>query len=61
MTDDELVSYDPIDFDLEEYRKDVGVERLLHDKKEEILMHRWRFPSLSLHGIEGDEFDFRQE
>ncbi|CAK8695394.1 unnamed protein product [Clavelina lepadiformis] len=53
VTDDELVSYDPIDFDLEEYRKDVGVERLLHDKKEEILMHRWRFPSLSLHGIEG--------
>ena len=53
MTDDELASYKPIDFDLDEYRKDVGVEKLLHEDKAQLLMHRWRFPSLSLHGIEG--------
>ena len=48
-----MVSYDPIDFSLDEYRKDVGVERLLYEDKAQLLMHRWRFPSLSLHGIEG--------
>ncbi|XP_078491250.1 cytosolic non-specific dipeptidase-like [Ciona intestinalis] len=53
VTDDELQTYDPIDFDLNEYKKDVGVDGLLHDTKRDILMHRWRFPSLSLHGIEG--------
>uniref|UniRef100_H2ZQD7 Peptidase M20 dimerisation domain-containing protein n=1 Tax=Ciona savignyi TaxID=51511 RepID=H2ZQD7_CIOSA len=53
VTKDELLTYDPIDFDLEEYKKDVGVDGLLHPTKRDILMHRWRFPSLSLHGIEG--------
>jgi len=53
VTDEELASYGPIDFDLEEYKKDVGVEKLLKSTKQEILMNRWRFPSLSIHGIEG--------
>ena len=45
------------DFDLESYKKDVGVDSvtdtLLHGSAEEVLMHRWRYPVLSLHGIEG--------
>uniref|UniRef100_A0AAQ5ZZZ5 Peptidase M20 dimerisation domain-containing protein n=1 Tax=Amphiprion ocellaris TaxID=80972 RepID=A0AAQ5ZZZ5_AMPOC len=53
LTDEETKLYEKIDFDLEEYCKDVGVGQLLHDTKEQILMHRWRYPSLSLHGIEG--------
>nr|CAB3231965.1 cytosolic non-specific dipeptidase-like [Phallusia mammillata] len=53
VTPEELKSYDPIDFDLEEYKKDVGVKGLLHPSKKDILMHRWRYSSLSLHGIEG--------
>ncbi|XP_077599323.1 cytosolic non-specific dipeptidase [Stigmatopora nigra] len=53
VTDDERQLYDKIEFDLEEYRTDVGVKQLLHNTKEQILMHRWRYPSLSLHGIEG--------
>ncbi|NXS02189.1 CNDP2 dipeptidase, partial [Oxylabes madagascariensis] len=53
VTDEELALYEKIDFDLTEYAKDVGATRLLHDAKREILMHRWRYPSLSLHGIEG--------
>lgn len=79
LTDDETQLYEKIDFDLEEYCKDVGVRKLLHSTKasrgrrqkvkrvhgaevepfsffvlqEQILMHRWRYPSLSLHGIEG--------
>lgn len=31
----------------------MGAETLLHDCKKDILMHRWRYPSLSLQGIEG--------
>nr|XP_057903012.1 cytosolic non-specific dipeptidase [Doryrhamphus excisus] len=53
LTDEEKQLYDKIEFDLDEYSKDVGVEQLLHSSKEQILMHRWRYPSLSLHGIEG--------
>ncbi|XP_068003668.1 cytosolic non-specific dipeptidase [Melanerpes formicivorus] len=53
VTDEELMLYEKIDFDLAEYAKDVGAAKLLHDTKREILMHRWRYPSLSLHGIEG--------
>ncbi|XP_001366150.1 cytosolic non-specific dipeptidase [Monodelphis domestica] len=53
LSDEELSLYQKIDFDLEEYAKDVGAKKLLHDSKEDILMHRWRYPSLSLHGIEG--------
>ncbi|PVD33413.1 hypothetical protein C0Q70_04669 [Pomacea canaliculata] len=53
LTEEEMALYESIDFDLEEYRQDVGVQRLIHNKKEDILMHRWRYPSLSLHGIEG--------
>ncbi|XP_034492402.1 cytosolic non-specific dipeptidase isoform X2 [Marmota flaviventris] len=53
VTREEHELYDHIDFDLEEFAKDVGAETLLHDFKKDILMHRWRYPSLSLHGIEG--------
>lgn len=46
--------YKKIDFDVAEYRAGVGCKRLLHNEvKETILMHRWRYPSLSIHGIEG--------
>ena len=34
----------------EEYRQEIGTERLMHDTKEKILQHRWRNPSLSIHG-----------
>ncbi|XP_047683881.1 cytosolic non-specific dipeptidase isoform X2 [Prionailurus viverrinus] len=53
VTEEELALYDKIDFDLDEYTRDVGAETLLHGCKKDILMHRWRYPSLSLHGIEG--------
>lgn len=36
-------------------RKSIAATRLAHNgDKEQILMHRWRYPSLSLHGIEGN-------
>lgn len=53
VTNEEAALYEPIDFDMEDYRQDVGHTALIHKKKEEVLMHRWRHPSLSLHGIEG--------
>jgi nonspecific dipeptidase len=53
VTDDEKKLYEPIDFDLEDFRKDLGAKKLVHGNKADLLMHRWRFPSLSLHGIEG--------
>ncbi|KAL9955615.1 hypothetical protein ACROYT_G036964 [Oculina patagonica] len=53
LTDDERATYTDIDFDKEEYRADIGHNKLIHDTKEEVLMHRWRYPSLSIHGIEG--------
>ncbi|XP_050295841.1 cytosolic non-specific dipeptidase-like [Anthonomus grandis grandis] len=46
--------YEKIHFKVDEYKGDIGTNRLLHNEvKERILMHRWRYPSLSIHGIEG--------
>lgn len=56
MTDTEDKTYESIDFDPEDYAKDIGTERLLHhgeNVKKLTLQHRWRYPSLSIHGVEG--------
>ncbi|GFN87739.1 endonuclease-reverse transcriptase [Plakobranchus ocellatus] len=53
LTEEERATYDPIDFDPEDHQKDIGAKRLLHKTKPDLLMARWRYPSLSLHGIEG--------
>ncbi|VDM74904.1 unnamed protein product [Strongylus vulgaris] len=53
LTDEEKSLYSKIDFDMEDYRKDIAAHGLLKSTKEEVLMSRWRNPSLSLHGIEG--------
>ncbi|XP_022083773.1 cytosolic non-specific dipeptidase-like [Acanthaster planci] len=53
LTEEESKLYAPIDFDMEDYREEIGTERLLHDTKEKVLQHRWRYPSLSIHGIQG--------
>jgi len=46
--------YEEISFDVKDYREDIGAKVLLHNEdKTQILMHRWRYPSLSIHGIEG--------
>ncbi|KJH41683.1 peptidase dimerization domain protein [Dictyocaulus viviparus] len=51
LTDEEKKTYERIDFDHDE--KDIAAHGLLRTTKEEILMNRWRYPSLSIHGIEG--------
>ncbi|XP_010883469.1 beta-Ala-His dipeptidase [Esox lucius] len=53
LTEDERKLYDNISFDLEEMKNVVGVKHFLQDTKEEVLMARWRYPSLSIHGVEG--------
>lgn len=55
LTPEEEAKYVNIDFDPEEYRKDMGAPgRLMHGAdKAKTLMARWRYPSLSLHGIQG--------
>lgn len=46
--------YQNIAFDVNEYRNDLGAKKLMHkEDKTQLLMHRWRYPSLSIHGIEG--------
>lgn len=46
--------YQNIAFDVNEYRSDLGARKLMHkEDKTQLLMHRWRYPSLSIHGIEG--------
>jgi len=57
VTPEEDALYDTIEFDCEEYKKENKVasvsNKLLHNKKKDLLMARWRYPTLSLHGIEG--------
>ena len=53
VTEDEAELYKNIDFDLEDFRNDLHVEKLITHDKAALLMNRWRFPSLSIHGVEG--------
>ena len=55
LTKEEEAKYVNIDFDVREFAKDIGVPgSLMHgNDKIKTLMARWRYPSLSLHGIQG--------
>ncbi|CEP62972.1 metallodipeptidase LALA0_S06e08108g [Lachancea lanzarotensis] len=53
VTEKEKELYEKIDFTLDEMNAASGSETCLYDNKSDILMHRWRFPSLSIHGLEG--------
>lgn len=52
-TEKEQELYKTIDFSVEELNAASGSETALYTKKEDILKHRWRYPSLSIHGVEG--------
>nr|XP_018917689.1 PREDICTED: cytosolic non-specific dipeptidase [Bemisia tabaci] len=46
--------YDPIEFNLSHFKSDIGCSKIIHEgDKVKTLMSRWRYPSLSIHGIEG--------
>jgi len=54
LTDEELQRYQNIDFNIKEYQCGIGTNCLIQkEDKVQTLMHRWRYPSLSLHGING--------
>ena len=52
VTEEEEEMYKKIDFDVQAYADNIKAN-LIHPTKELTLQHRWRQPSLSLHGIEG--------
>mmetsp|Transcript_99085 Transcript_99085/g.285900 ORF Transcript_99085/g.285900 Transcript_99085/m.285900 type:complete len:508 (-) Transcript_99085:1622-3145(-) len=52
VTPEETALYDTIDFDVDEFKKEQRVHTFENDKTP-LLMGRWRYPTLSLHGIEG--------
>ncbi|XP_036891777.1 beta-Ala-His dipeptidase isoform X1 [Sturnira hondurensis] len=53
VTEEERQLYAATNLDLAEFWHSAQVKKFLFDTKEEILMHLWRYPSLSIHGIEG--------
>eukprot|EP00574_Skeletonema_japonicum_P010134 CAMPEP_0201725806 /NCGR_PEP_ID=MMETSP0593-20130828/9084_1 /ASSEMBLY_ACC=CAM_ASM_000672 /TAXON_ID=267983 /ORGANISM="Skeletonema japonicum, Strain CCMP2506" /LENGTH=517 /DNA_ID=CAMNT_0048217245 /DNA_START=121 /DNA_END=1674 /DNA_ORIENTATION=+ len=57
VTPEEDALYETIDFNCESYKKENKVasvsNKLMYDKEKDLLMARWRYPTLSLHGIEG--------
>lgn len=53
VSETEAAIYEKIDFDVGQLNAAAGSNTAIHQEKNDILMHRWRFPSLSLHGIEG--------
>lgn len=53
LTETEDKLYDDIDFLVDELHAASGSATGLYDNKKDILKHRWRYPSLSIHGVEG--------
>jgi Cys-Gly metallodipeptidase DUG1 len=53
LTDDEKSLYGSIAFTMDNLYESLGSKTALFDDKERTLMGRWRYPSLSVHGIEG--------
>lgn len=53
LTDAESKLYNGLDFNLSDIHAATESETTIHPTPQEALMHRWRYPSLSLHGIEG--------
>ncbi|ODV85460.1 hypothetical protein CANARDRAFT_28257 [[Candida] arabinofermentans NRRL YB-2248] len=53
VTEKEAKLYENIEFDVDELNLASGSNTAIYQTKKDILMHRWRYPSLSIHGIEG--------
>jgi acetylornithine deacetylase/succinyl-diaminopimelate desuccinylase-like protein len=52
---EEDMLYDAIDFSVDDFIQEnkIITGKLLYQDKKSLLQHRWRYPTLSLHGIEG--------
>eukprot|EP01120_Amphizonella_sp_Union-15-10_P007134 TRINITY_DN2374_c0_g1_i1.p1 TRINITY_DN2374_c0_g1~~TRINITY_DN2374_c0_g1_i1.p1 ORF type:complete len:474 (-),score=111.41 TRINITY_DN2374_c0_g1_i1:39-1460(-) len=53
LTTEEESTYKDISFDVDTYKKDIGVQQLRETSKEKILQNRWRNPTCTIHGVEG--------
>jgi Cys-Gly metallodipeptidase DUG1 len=53
LTDEESATYDSLSFNLGELQSAIESKTLIHATEKDALMARWRYPSLSLHGVEG--------
>ncbi|KHN94278.1 glutamate carboxypeptidase [Metarhizium album ARSEF 1941] len=53
VTKEEEGLYDGISFTMDTIFESLGSKTTIHDDKKNTLMARWRYPSLSVHGIEG--------
>ncbi|BFZ65275.1 hypothetical protein YB2330_006440 [Saitoella coloradoensis] len=53
LTDSERALYQNLTFSMHELESALGSQTQICEGVEETLMRRWRYPSLSLHGIEG--------
>src|SRR6195952_216900 len=53
LTDEEKSLYGNIAFTMDNLYESLGSQTSIHPDKERTLMARWRYPSLSVHGVEG--------
>lgn len=53
LTDEEKSLYGDIAFTMDNLYESLGSQTGIYPDKERTLMARWRFPSLSIHGVEG--------
>ncbi|KAK1483705.1 peptidase family M20/M25/M40 [Colletotrichum cuscutae] len=53
VTKDEETLYDGIAFTMETLHESLGSKTTIYEDKKSTLMGRWRYPSLSVHGVEG--------
>ena len=53
VTAEEDALYDGISFTMDNLYESLGSKTSIYDDKKRTLMGRWRYPSLSLHGVEG--------
>lgn len=53
MTEEERSLYGDISYTMDNLYESLGSKTAIYDDKQKTLMARWRYPSLSVHGIEG--------
>uniref|UniRef100_A0A665WQ26 Cytosolic non-specific dipeptidase-like n=1 Tax=Echeneis naucrates TaxID=173247 RepID=A0A665WQ26_ECHNA len=58
LSDEEWRMYQDIEFDIDHYKNKIGASQLMYSNKGsnnhvDVLAHMWRYPTVSIHGIEG--------
>ncbi|KAI9291616.1 CNDP dipeptidase [Neoconidiobolus thromboides FSU 785] len=53
LSNEEDQSYNNLDFSMDTLHQALGAKNTIHENVKTTLQHRWRYPSLSIHGIEG--------